>query len=311
MVCPKFRDVLNTGSLPTGIFLDTTTGAISGTPTAPLTRTQYTITATNSGGSATVDINITVNDIAPSITYTLDDIIATLGVAITPHSSPSNSGGAATSWEISPNPGPAFHFNPTNGVISGTPGALLTKTEYTIYANNSGGSSVAYINVTVNDVPPNTIIYSPHTMTLEKDTLMSPITPTTAGGGVTTWEIEPDLPSGLSLDSATGTLSGTPTVLQVNSVAYTVWANNSGGSASTTVNIAINDQIAVISYIHRLKFLMTELLIPPSHQQFPVVQLPLGRFHHPACRPIFGTTNGSIWGTPVGVESDESYTIWG
>ena len=26
---------------------------------------------------------------------------------------------------------------------------------------------------------------------------------------------------------------------------------------------------------------------------------------------IFGTTNGSIWGTPVGVESDESYTIWG
>ena len=54
---------------------------------------------------------------------------------------------------------------------------------------------------------------------------------------------------------------------------------------------------------HRLKFLMTEHLIPPSRQQFPVVQvtsweispsLPTGL--------IFGTTNGSIWGTPVGVE---------
>ena len=77
---------------------------------------------------------------------------------------------------------------------------------------------------------------------------MSPITPTTSGGGVTTWEVEPGLPSGLSFDSATGTISGTPTVLQLNSVAYTVWANNTGGSTSTTVNIAINDQIAVISY---------------------------------------------------------------
>ena len=131
---------------------------------------------------------------------------------------------------------------------SGTPGILLIRTEFTIYANNSGGSSEAYVNVTINDVPPNTIIYSPHTMTLEKDTAMSPVTPTASGGSVSTWEIAPDLPSGLSFDSATGTISGTPTVLQLNSVAYTVWANNTGGSASTTVNIAINDQVATISY---------------------------------------------------------------
>ena len=189
-------------------------------------------------------INITVNDVAPSISYSLNDITATLGVPINPHSNPTNTGGAVTSWEISPDPGPAFHFNHVNGVISGTPGILLMRTEYTIYANNSGGSSVAYVNVTINDVPPNTIIYSPHTMTLEKDTAMSPVTPTVSGGPVSTWEIAPDLPSGLSFDSATGTISGTPTVLQLNSVAYTVWANNTGGSASTTVNIAINDQIA-------------------------------------------------------------------
>ena len=59
--------------LPTGLVLDTSTGEISGTPTVLSTATTYTITATNTGGSAGTTIEITVNDVAPSgLTYTGD-----------------------------------------------------------------------------------------------------------------------------------------------------------------------------------------------------------------------------------------------
>jgi hypothetical protein len=47
--------------LPAGLTLNTTTGVISGTPTVEQTATEYTITASNSGGCTTVVISITIN----------------------------------------------------------------------------------------------------------------------------------------------------------------------------------------------------------------------------------------------------------
>ena len=44
-----------------GLLFDTTTGIISGTPTAVASEITYTITATNGGGDGTATIAITVN----------------------------------------------------------------------------------------------------------------------------------------------------------------------------------------------------------------------------------------------------------
>ena len=70
---------------------------------------------------------------------------------------------------------------------------------------------------------------------------MTTATPSTTGGTASTWEISPSLPSGMSLNTATGAISGTPENLQTTAVTYTVWANNSGGSFSDQINITIND----------------------------------------------------------------------
>ena len=52
--CP----LVNLPSLPSGLSFSTSTGAISGTPTAVSSSTSYTVTATNSGGSGTATVTI-------------------------------------------------------------------------------------------------------------------------------------------------------------------------------------------------------------------------------------------------------------
>ena len=60
--------------------------------------------------------------------------------------------GTVTSWEINATLPAGLNFGTSNGTIWGIPTALqTTTTTYTIWANNSGGSVLATINITIND----------------------------------------------------------------------------------------------------------------------------------------------------------------
>ena len=85
-------------------------------------------------------------------------------------------------------------------------------------------------------------------MDLTLNQAMTPNTVSPGGGAITSWEISPDVPTGLNFGSSNGTIWGTPTVLQTSPITYTIWANNSGGSSSTTVTITINDEVPTLSY---------------------------------------------------------------
>ena len=161
-----------------------------------------------------------------------------------------NTGGAVTTWAINASLPSGVSFGTNNGTIYGTPTELWTQTSYMVWANNSGGSSEAYLNITVVDELP-TLSYSPENLTLTKNQTSTdlPLSATLSGSGtIMSWAISPTLPSGLSFGTSNGTIWGTPTVLQTTTITYTVWANNSGGSSSATVNITINDEAPEISY---------------------------------------------------------------
>lgn len=70
--------------------------------------------------------------------------------------------------------------------------------------------------------------------------------PTVTGGGLV-YTVSPALPSGLTINSQTGIISGTPLVTLASSN-YTVTATNNGGSTTAVISISVIDQFDYITY---------------------------------------------------------------
>ena len=126
----------------------------------------------------------------------------------------------------------------------GTPTELWNQTSYMVWANNRGGSSVAYLNITVVEEIAN-IAYNPSAVTIVRGYTMANVSANNTGGAVVSWAISPTLPSGLSFDN--GTIYGRP-LSNMSATAYTVYANNSGGSATATLTLTINEPTPNIDY---------------------------------------------------------------
>jgi hypothetical protein len=126
-----------------------TTGAITGTPNAVFSTASITIEATNSGGSDSTTISISVQDEAPVISYAGSPFTLLNNTAFQPIK-PLEGGGAATSWvSISGAMPPGLILNSTTGVISGTPVLAITWFNVTIEATNSAGSDTVQLQFTI------------------------------------------------------------------------------------------------------------------------------------------------------------------
>jgi len=223
-------------SLPSGLSIDSNTGVISGTPINIQNIVSYTITASNSIGTTDANINIKIN--APIIAPTglsYNNINTIQGTTITPVN-PTLNAGTSPTYTVSPSLPTGLSINSSTGVISGTPISAQSLTFYTITATNISGNTTALIGITINAIiAPSGLSYSNLIAVINVFTSLSPTL--IAGTSPITYTI-PSLPTGLSINSSTGVISGTPTILQ-NSSSYTVTATNSVGSTNTSFNITV------------------------------------------------------------------------
>ncbi|HEV2423308.1 MAG TPA: putative Ig domain-containing protein [Terriglobia bacterium] len=137
-------------ALPPGLGLNARTGVITGTPTAVSTTGTYTVTASNSAGSAMAFLSITVRDAAPQgLVYSNGTAVYTVGTPISPNV-PASTGGAVSIYAVSPDLPAGLAMDDHTGVIIGTPMAAAAKDGYTITASNVTGSTTAALTITVN-----------------------------------------------------------------------------------------------------------------------------------------------------------------
>ena len=203
------------GGLPPGLSLDANSGVISGTPTTP---GDYAI------GVQVIDSETPLVSVFASLMLNVSSTLSQLTIT-TPtlpngtQNSPYNATLAATggitpyTWSVSSGSLPAgLHLNNSTGVITGTPtGAGVSNfTVQVIDSELPSQASVRNLSITISPAVPLSI----STTTLPAGTAGTPYSaPIVAIGGVYpyTWSvIAGKIPDGLTLNTTTGVLSGTP-----------------------------------------------------------------------------------------------------
>jgi hypothetical protein len=234
---------ITSGSLPTGLTLNGSTGQIGGTPTQGGT-SSFTVQvkdSTSSAQTATKSLSITITAVIPPVQITSSTLAG--GQVSTAYSASLAASGGTTpySWSLSAGSLPAGLSLNAAGQITGTPTASGT-TNFTVRVADSTSpakTATANLSITVAAVvtPPVTI----STTSLPGGTVSSGYSSTLAAAGGTTpysWSLSAgSLPAGLNLSSS-GVISGTPTAS--GAVSFTVRVADSSVPAKTaTANLSI------------------------------------------------------------------------
>ncbi|HYC37567.1 MAG TPA: putative Ig domain-containing protein [Usitatibacter sp.] len=212
--------------LPAGVSVNTSTGLVSGTPTQGGTF-NATVSATNVSGTGTQPVTITINLVAPVITSSS----SASGTGGQPFSFQVTAGNLPSSFSASGLPA-GLSIDTASGLISGTPTVTGTFT-VTVNATNSAGTGTQTLTLTLNLAPP--AITSPGSAAAS---LGSPFSYQITASNLPASFGASGLPPGLSVDTGSGLVSGTPT--SPGSFNATISASNAAGTGSQalTINVA-------------------------------------------------------------------------
>ena len=231
--------------LPAGLSINSSTGLISGTPTTAGT-SSVTVTATDTTGAhGSASFTWTVNPAANTVSVTNPgNQTGTVGTAVSLQIQASDSASGQTLTYSATGLPAGLSINSSTGLISGTPTTAGTSSVTVTATDTTGASGSASFTWTVNPAANTVSVTNPGNQTGTVGTAVSlQIQASDSASGQTLTYSATGLPAGLSINSSTGLISGTPTTAGTSSVTVTATdTTGAHGSASFTwtVNPAAN-----------------------------------------------------------------------
>lgn len=220
---------LASGSLPAGLTLNSSTGAITGTPNT-MANYNFAIRATNVFAPSGVTLVTTSASVTAAPIYT-DSAVnprGSLGVAYT--SEVLATGSPAPTYAVTSGSLPdGLTLNSNSGQITGTPNATGDFSFVVTATNTYGSSSTTSLSIQIGVGPSVTIEQMP-----QRGFVGVPISISTTSSGFPTPTFtlnSGSLPPGVTLNSQTGTLSGSPTT--AGSYTFTLLATNWVGTSTS------------------------------------------------------------------------------
>ena len=244
---------------------------------------------------------------APSgLKYTIASATYPVGAAIKANA-PNSSGGAVTSYSVTPTLPWGLSLNSSSGVITGAPTVATEQADYTVTAYNAGGNTTTTVNITVTNGAPAHLTYSSNPAIYTANTQIMVNVPSSTGGVPTEYAVSPTLPTGLKLNPTSGTVSGTPSAAG-SQASYTITASNAFGSAMATLKVTVNSKLSTLMYspstvVYTAGQAITPLGISNRVTGTYTVNPPLPD------GLVLNGVSGTISGTPIAITPTEAYTV--
>ena len=232
---------LASGSLGADLTLNTSTGAISGTPKASDAGTfTFTVKVVDAYGDTATSGTLGITITAPTITFPSTLPAGVVGTAYAGSAAATGAVGATTYTMPSGSLPADLSLNASTGAITGTPKASDAGTfTFTVKVVDAYGDTATSgtLSLTITAAPAITFGTAP-TATATAGVAYSSAVSATGGAGALTYSITVgSLPSSLNLNGSTGAITGTPTTVGVST--FTVQASDSFGDTPATQSYTI------------------------------------------------------------------------
>ena len=287
---------------PAGMSFDALTGELSGNPSFVKSTTTFLVTATNASGRATQRFTLTVNPAIPE--FELSESSATVAVGEEVRFTTSSTGGSISKFSISPNAPSGMVFSSQSGSLFGFPRFEQLATTYTVTGVGSGGSSSQQFVLTVNAKAP-VFRLSRYIQTVVKGSAAG-FTVSSTGGPITRFSISPAAPAGMSFNTSTGVLSGSPTNVQP-AATFTVTATNVSGSPTQTFELTVTASFPAFTLSSS-----SQTVAQGDSAGFTVNSTGGVAAYSISATPTgmtFNTSTGALSGSPSAVKSEFIYTV--